>query len=88
MPEIRKRSLGADEVTEVSEFGRFHAYDRGWKHGAWGKSQAEEFVNHTTTKLKEEYLQGWKDGHEAKRQARESAMKRIGYVPSVLRTAP
>lgn len=64
---------------------RFHAYSRGWAHGAGGRPQDPDFVNSQEPVLKEEYQNGYKQGHDARTAMHAETARRCGYQPTVLR---
>lgn len=66
----------------------FMSYMRGWHAGAGMKAMDPRFAEHPTRPdIKAEYERGYSDGQAAGRAASAEASARIGYTPTVLRTA-
>lgn len=64
---------------------KFHAYMRGWRHGAGFHSMDTKFTSHPT--LATTYTQGWEDGRRARALASQRAAKQFSYKPSILRNS-
>lgn len=62
---------------------RFHAYMRGWGHGARAQAADNKFLLHGT--LCTYYEAGYADGLKARGEAAKRASERFGYEPSPLR---
>lgn len=70
----------------MSAYELFHSYRKGWQDAASSKAKDPKFTEHKTRPdLTEQYNRGYVEGRRAFSAAMDVAMKRTGYVPSVLR---
>ena len=70
----------------ASNADRYHAYVRGWRHGATGRAKDPRFQDHKEQQIRGAYEDGEHDGQIASRKMAEHARKTFDHTPSILRT--
>lgn len=76
-----------DPNYDPAKANQYRSYTQGWIDGAGVRAMKPQFTTHTDEKIKEEYVRGYTDGRDARAEATMRASERIGYEPSILRTA-
>lgn len=74
-------------VQDPDVANRALSYRAGWLHGAASRRMDSRFTAHDNAGIREEYQRGYDDGCVARQQAIAEAYERLGYVPSVMRSA-
>ena len=65
--------------------GRYHAYFRGWAHGAGLRALDSTFTNNENLFMRKEYAAGYRAGTTARRRMSSRLEARTGHHPSLLR---
>lgn len=71
----------------IEAAGRFHAFSRGWAHGAGARAQDPAFTANKIAYMREEYAAGFEAGIHARRSMHAELQRRTGHEPTVLREA-